>query len=322
MRLSESASACADSQRPLPLPVEGLVELPGEISARVILVGGPGDGRQRKKRSDECYGEEAWEDPSADGWVASSHDLLLSTEGKGFIPRIGLYRSKVLPPTQPRGGGASTLATRQNDKKRILTVVANGATSPVIQWPMGFGWAEAKSPRALVEDTHGLDERPRPGLSSRPSAGERPRGAVGPVDDPIGHELEVACEFEVPEPPAGEQLDLDTVEVVYSSGGVEQAAQNGVLGGDERWRPWSTSAHMSTSHKRLPVASGAPGSTDQGGLCAAYPHQMKVGERRGTPAASRKRASWRRAGSQLNAPIPCCEMANARTTPTELKGQV
>ena len=35
--------------------------------------------------------------------------------------------------------------------------------------------------------------------------------------------------------------------------------------------PLPTSAHMSTSHKRLSVASGAPGSTDQGDLCAAYP---------------------------------------------------
>lgn len=32
---------------------------------------------------------------------------------------------------------------------------------------------------------------------------------------------QVACEFEIPEPPPGEELDLDTVEVVYSSNDVE-----------------------------------------------------------------------------------------------------
>ncbi|MEM6789272.1 MAG: hypothetical protein AAF715_17245 [Myxococcota bacterium] len=34
---------------------------------------------------------------------------------------------------------------------------------------------------------------------------------------------QVACEFEIPEPPEGETLDLDTVEVIYSSMGNEQA---------------------------------------------------------------------------------------------------
>jgi len=34
---------------------------------------------------------------------------------------------------------------------------------------------------------------------------------------------QVACEFEVPEPPAGEQLDLETVTVVYTSNGTEVA---------------------------------------------------------------------------------------------------
>jgi len=40
---------------------------------------------------------------------------------------------------------------------------------------------------------------------------------------------------------------------------------------------------MSTSHKRLSVASGAPGSTDQGDLCAAYPHFEQIRKRFGPP---------------------------------------
>jgi len=49
--------------------------------------------------------------------------------------------------------------------------------------------------------------------------------AVGVIDG-----AQVSCEFEVPDPPAGEELDLETVEVVYSSNGMEVATY-GQVGG-------------------------------------------------------------------------------------------